>query len=135
MERRNESVGLEALKDMVAKLENDLERCFRRNKVLLSENKELREHKQKTLHLFVRERSKSTSKKKVAGWRKVNPEGLKKLQNSKAGLTWERVAPKILEAFQNQGENLGERSANNTSREMSLKRLSKTVDLLERIPR
>ncbi|MBA7643914.1 hypothetical protein ES703_51648 [subsurface metagenome] len=124
MEGRNERVGLEALKDRVAILENDLDMAYRRIKALLTENKELREDKQKNFDLWVRERSKNTSKKKVARWRNINPEGLKKLQNPKAGLTWERVAPQILEAMQNKGE----------KKTTHVERLRKFADILDKRP-
>ncbi|GAI12430.1 unnamed protein product [marine sediment metagenome] len=135
MERRNERVDLDALKDRVANLENELDMAFRRIKALLSENKELRDGQQKIFDSFVRERSKNTSKEKVAKWRRVNPEGLKKLQNPKAGLTWERVSPQILKMAQNKGDTTTRLITPQEKRTWSLKRLNKFIDILDRIPR
>ncbi len=83
MERRNESVDLESLKNRFANLENELDMAYRRIKALLSVVEELQEDNQKLFSLWVRERSKNTSPKQVAKWRNINPEGLKTLQNPK----------------------------------------------------
>jgi len=124
MERRNEKVNLDALKDRVAKLENELDMAFRRIKALLTENKELREDKQKFFDLYVRECSKNRPKEKVAGWRKVNPEGLKTLSKSKEADMWKRISPQILKMAQNKGK----------IETWTPKRLGKFADILDRYP-
>lgn len=125
MERRDERVGLDALKDRVANLENELDMAFRRIKALLSENKELREDKQKNFDLWVRERSKNTSKKPVPKWMNINPEGLKTLQNQKHSLQWKRLSSQVLKMAQDKGE----------KKITPVKRLRKFADILDRYPR
>lgn len=124
MERRDKKEAVEDTETRLANLGIDLKMAYRQTNILLDKLKESEEEYSKLFSLYVRECSKNRPNEKVAGWRKINPEGLKKLQNPKGGLTWERVAPQILKAVQNKGE----------KKITSVERLRKLIEILERCP-